>query len=84
MLLIPTYNRSLVVGSNEGLPLSEKKREAISTLIYIYEMSDEGKLIPNSEQKIYGIKELGRMGIKSKFSNLTTSSSKYFRYTSLS
>jgi hypothetical protein len=72
MLLIPTYNRSLVVGSNEGLPLSQEKRESISTLIYIYEISTEGKLIPNSEQKIYGIKELSRIGIKSKLSNLTT------------
>ena len=72
MLLIPTYNRSLVVGSNEGLHLSEEKRETISTLIYIYEISEEGKLIPNSEQKIYGIKELCRIGIQSKFSNLTT------------
>jgi group I intron endonuclease len=72
MLLLPTYNRSLVVGSNEGLPLSEEQRESISTLIYIYEISDDGKLIPNSEQKIYGIKELSRIGIKSKFSDLIT------------
>jgi len=71
MLLIPTYNRSLVVGSNEGFPLSEEKREAISTLIYLYEVSNEGKLIPNCEQKIYGIKELSRIGIKSELSNLT-------------
>ena len=72
MLLIPTYNRSLVVGSNEGLPLSEEKRESISTLIHIYEISSEGKLIPNSEQKIHGIKELSRIGIKSKLDNLNT------------
>lgn len=72
MLLLPTYNRSLVVGSNDGLPMPEEKRQTLSTLIFIYEISDEGKLIPNSEQKIYGIKELGRMGIKSIFSNLTT------------
>ena len=62
MLLIPTYNRSLVVGSNDGLQLSEEKRETISTYIFIYEISKEGKLIPNSEQKIYGIKELCRIG----------------------
>lgn len=71
MLLIPTYNRSLVVGSNDGLPLSEEKRASMSTLIYIYEISSEGKLIPNWEQKVYGIKELSRIGIKSKFSDLT-------------
>lgn len=71
MLLIPTYNRSLVVGSNEGLPLSEEKRESMSTLIHIYEISSEGKLIPNWEQKVYGIKELSRIGIKSQFSGLT-------------
>nr|YP_007374890.1 hypothetical protein PRA_mt0061 [Phlebia radiata]CCE89183.1 hypothetical protein PRA_mt0061 [Phlebia radiata] len=72
MLLLPTYNRSLVVGSNEGLPMSEDKRESLSTLIYIYEISDEGKLIPNSEQKVFGIKELSRIGIKSQFSGLIT------------
>ena len=72
MLLLPTYNRSLVVGSNEGLPMSEDKRESMSTLIYIYEISDEGKLIPNSEQKVFGIKELSRIGIKSQFSDLIT------------
>jgi len=38
ILLIPTYYRSLIVGSNEGLPLSEEKRETIFTLIYIYEV----------------------------------------------
>ena len=71
MLLLPTYNRSLVVGSNDGFSLSEDKRKTISTLIYIYEISDDGKLIPNSEQKIYGIKELSRIGLKSMISNLT-------------
>ena len=40
-----------------------------STIIYIYEISNEGQLIPNSEQKVYGIKELSRTGIKSKFSD---------------
>nr|QVG61525.1 hypothetical protein [Rhizoctonia sp.] len=65
MLLIPTYNRSLVVGSNEGLPLSEDRRRALSMLIYVYEISSEGRLIPNSEQEIYGIKNLGRLGIES-------------------
>jgi len=65
MLLIPTLNRSLVVGSNEGLPLSEEKRRALSTLIYVYEISSEGRLVPNSEQKIYGVKNLGRLGIRS-------------------
>lgn len=65
MLLIPTLNRSLVVGSNEGLPLSEEKRRALSMLIYVYEISSEGRLVPNSEQKIYGVKNLGRLGIRS-------------------
>lgn len=69
MLLIPTYNRSLVVGSNDGLPMSNNKRKSLSTIIYIYEISNEGQLIPNSEQKVYGIKELSRTGIKSKFSD---------------
>ena len=72
MLLIPTYNRSLKVGSNEGLPLSEEKRKSVSTLIYVYEISRKGKIILNSEQKIYGIKELGRKGINSKLDNLNT------------
>lgn len=71
MLLLPTYNRSLVVGSNEGLPISEDKRESISTKIFIYEVSDDGRLKANSEEVVYGIKELSRIGIKSKFSGLT-------------
>jgi hypothetical protein len=65
MLLLPTYNRSLVVGSNEGLPMTNEKRMSISTLIYIYELSKEGNLLINSEQKIYGIRELSRTGIHS-------------------
>lgn len=73
MLLIPTYNRSLLVGSNEGLPLSEEKRKAISKLIYIYEITDQGKILSNSEQKIFGIKELSRKGIKSKITNFSIS-----------
>jgi hypothetical protein len=73
MLLIPTYNRSLVVGSNDGQPMTEEKRQSLSTLIYVYEISsEEGKLIPESEQIIYGLKELSRIGIKSKFSNFNT------------
>lgn len=65
MLLIPTYNRSFVIGSNEGLPLSEERRQALSTLFYIYEISKEGLIIPNSEQNIFGIKNLARTGIVS-------------------
>jgi hypothetical protein len=73
MLLIPTYNRSLVVGSNDGQPMTEEKRQSLSTLIYVYEISSgEGKLIPESEQIIYGLKELSRIGIKSKFSEFNT------------
>lgn len=77
MLLMPTYNRSLVVGSNEGLPISEEKRKLLATLIYIYEISKDGDLIPNSEQKIYGIKELNKTGIKSKFSLKTISANSW-------
>lgn len=65
MLLIPTYNRSFVIGSNEGLPVPEDRRQLMSTLIYIYEISKEGRLVPNSEQQIFGIKKLARMGIVS-------------------
>ena len=72
MLLIPTYNRSLVVGSNDGLSMTEQKRQSLSTLIYTYEISIEGKLILNSEQIIYGFKELSRIGLKSKFSDFST------------
>jgi len=53
MLLIPTYNRSFVIGSNEGLPISEERRQILSTLIYIYEISDKGRLVLNSEQQIF-------------------------------
>jgi group I intron endonuclease len=72
MLLIPTYNRSLVVGSNDGIPMTEQKRQSLSTLIYTYEISNEGKLILDSEQIIFGLKELSRIGLKSKFSNFST------------
>lgn len=72
MLLIPTYNRSFVIGSNEGLPLSEERRQALSTLFYIYEISKEGLLIPNSEQKIFGIKNLARTGIVSSSQSVNT------------
>jgi len=72
MLLIPTYNRSFVIGSNEGLPISEERRQALSTLFYIYEISKEGLLIPNSEQKIFGIKNLARTGIVSTSQSVNT------------
>jgi hypothetical protein len=65
MLLVPTYNRSFVIGSNEGLPISEERRQIISTLIYIYEISADGRLVPNSEQQIFGVKNLARTGIVS-------------------
>lgn len=63
MLLIPTYNRSFVIGSNEGLPIPEERRQSMSSKFYIYEISKEGTLIPNSEQIIFGIKNLAKTGI---------------------
>jgi hypothetical protein len=59
MLLIPTYNRSLVVGSNNGELMLEEKRKLISTPIYRYTVKDN-KIINNSELLIWGIKETSR------------------------
>lgn len=61
MMLYPTYNRSLKVGSNEGQPMPEAERRALSTSVYLYEVVD-GMIVPGSEQEHYGIKELSRTG----------------------
>lgn len=45
MLLIPTYNRSLVVGTHDGTPMEEEVRRARSTVIYRYTLKD-GKVVP--------------------------------------
>nr|AYE93230.1 GIY-YIG homing endonuclease [Termitomyces sp.]AYE93262.1 GIY-YIG homing endonuclease [Termitomyces sp.] len=64
MMLYPTYNRSLKVGSNEGLPMPEAFRQQMSTSIFSYEVSD-GKILPDSEKEHFGIKKLARDGISS-------------------
>lgn len=64
MLLYPTYNRSLKVGSNEGLPMTESQRRKISTIVYSYQVF-EGEILPGSEKEHFGIKQLIRDGISS-------------------
>lgn len=64
MMLYPTYNRSLKVGSNEGLPMPEAIRQKMSTSIFSYEVVD-GKILPGSEREHFGIKKLARDGISS-------------------
>lgn len=64
MMLYPTYNRSLKVGSNEGLPMPEAIRQQMSTSIFSYEVVD-GKILPGSEREHFGIKKLARDGISS-------------------
>jgi len=64
MMLYPTYNRSLKVGSNEGLPMPETIRQQMSTSIISYEVVD-GKILPGSEKEYFGIKKLARDGISS-------------------
>lgn len=66
MLLYPTYNRSLTVGSNEGAPMTEEQRQYKSTPVYQYELDSNG-IISGSEQTHYGIKELIRTGFSSIF-----------------
>jgi group I intron endonuclease len=61
MLLYPTYNRSLKVGSNEGTPMLEADRRELSTMLYLYEVVD-GVILPDSVQSHYGKKELARTG----------------------
>jgi len=66
MLLYPTLNRSLLVSSNEGRPMSEEKRLKLSTInkFYLYEIKD-GVILSGSEKLIFGMKELSRTGILS-------------------
>lgn len=77
MLLYPTYNRSLTVGSNAGAPMSEEDRVTMSTPVYIYELDSNG-IIANSEQCHYGIKNLTRTGFYSMFDRNTKVSISYF------
>ena len=67
MLLYPTYNRSLTVGSNSGVSMLEQDRVAMSTTVYQYEADTNG-LISGSEQVHLGIKHLTRTGFSSIFS----------------
>ena len=66
MLLYPTLNRSLLVSSNEGRPMSEEKRLKLNTInkFYLYEIKD-GIILSGSEKLIFGMKELSRTGILS-------------------
>lgn len=63
MMLYPTYNRSLNVGSNDGQPMAEDERRALSTTVYQYEVLD-GSILAGSEVVHYGVKELTRTGFK--------------------
>lgn len=61
MLLIPTYNRSLVVGSNSRGPIPEDQRQTKSSIVYVYTVRRENdKIIIGSELIIWGIKETAR------------------------
>ena len=66
MLLYPTFNRSLLVSSNDGRPMSEEKRLKLNTInkFYLYEIKD-GEILSGSEKLIFGKKELYRTGILS-------------------
>ena len=66
MLLYPTFNRSLLVSSNDGRPMSEEKRLKLNTInkFYLYEIKD-GVILSGSEKLIFGMKELHRTGILS-------------------
>jgi hypothetical protein len=60
MLLIPTYNRSLVVGTHSVEPIDEDTRQKRSTIIYRFTIKD-GVILPESELEIFGIKEAARL-----------------------
>jgi len=60
MLLIPTYNRSLVVGTPDPRPMPEEQRQARSIVMYRY-TAKEGAIVPGSELKIFGVKEMSRV-----------------------
>jgi hypothetical protein len=59
MLLIPTYNRSLVVGSPSKGPIPEDQRQAKSSMVYVYTV-ENNKIVIGSELIIWGIKETAR------------------------
>lgn len=64
MLLYPTLNRSLLVSSNEGTPMLEQDRIKLKNLKIFYQYEVEcGKIVPGSEQKIFGLKSLSRLGV---------------------
>jgi hypothetical protein len=62
MLLYPTFNRSLLVSSNDHRIMLEKDRVILKNLniFYQYEV-EEGKVI--NKRKIFGMKELSRTGV---------------------
>lgn len=59
MLLNPTYNRSLVVGSPSRGPIPENQRRAKSSAVYVYTVEND-KIVIGSELVIMGIKETVR------------------------
>lgn len=66
MLLYPTLNSSLLVSSNNGLPMSEENRIKLNTITKIYQYEVKNNfIIKESEKVIYGMKELARIGVKS-------------------
>jgi len=77
MMLYPTLNRSLTVGSNEAQPMSEEERREKSTIVYQYEVDNNG-IISGSEQTHYGIKYLVNNGFFSIFSPSIILSISYF------
>lgn len=64
MLLLPTYNRTLLVGAPVSAPMTEADRAAMSTPIHSYEVID-GKICEDSHQIHYGLKQLARTGYTS-------------------
>ena len=64
MMLYPIYNRSLKVGFNEGQPMCETDRRAMSTSVFQYKVADK-VILPGTEQEHHGIKELTRRGFRS-------------------
>lgn len=77
MLLYPTYNLTLVVGSVFGKPMSEVNRRAIASTVYQYEVDANG-IISDSEQIHHGIKELVRTGFSSCLNSTVVHSISYF------
>lgn len=61
MLLRPTYNRTLRVGTPITPTLTEEQRIAVSTMLYSYVVM-AGVIVPHSLIIHYGVKELARTG----------------------